>query len=68
METGWVKIYESADAVSVELLRQRLDEEGIYAVVLNRRDSELLMLNIGEVELYVHESSREAAAKLIPQS
>jgi hypothetical protein len=67
MEKGWIKIYESADAVSVELLRQRLDGEGIYAVVLNHRDSELLMLNIGEVELYVHESNREAAAKFIPQ-
>jgi hypothetical protein len=65
MEEGWIKIYEAADAVSVELLRQRLEEENIYAVVLNHRDSEL---GIGDVELYVHESSREAAAKYIPQS
>ncbi|MDR0688406.1 MAG: DUF2007 domain-containing protein [Prevotellaceae bacterium] len=68
MEQGWIKIYESADAITVELLRQRLEEENICAVVLNHRDSELLMLNVGEVELYVHESDKEAAAKYIPQS
>jgi hypothetical protein len=63
MEQGWIKIYESANAVSVELLRQRLEEEGIYAVVLNHRDSEL---SIGEVELYVHESDKDTAMNYIP--
>ncbi|MDR0566060.1 MAG: DUF2007 domain-containing protein [Prevotellaceae bacterium] len=63
MEAGWIKIYESTDDISAELLRQRLEEEGIYAVVLSHRDSEL---GIGDVELYVHESNRDAAMKLIP--
>lgn len=63
MEAGWIKIYESTDDISAELLRQRLEEEGIYAVVLSHRDSEL---GIGDVELYVHESNRDAAVKLIP--
>jgi hypothetical protein len=62
MEADWVKIYESADETSVTLLRQRLEEEGIYAVALSHRDSEL---GIGEVELYVHESNRDAAVKFI---
>ncbi|MDR0415411.1 MAG: DUF2007 domain-containing protein [Prevotellaceae bacterium] len=64
MEAGWIKIYESSDAMSVELLKQRLEEENIYAVTLNHHDSEL---GFGEFELYVHESNRETAAKLIPQ-
>ncbi|MDR3366058.1 MAG: DUF2007 domain-containing protein [Prevotellaceae bacterium] len=63
MEADWIKIYESADAISVELLRQRLEEENIYAVALSHRDSEL---GIGEVELYVHESNSDAAKKFIP--
>jgi hypothetical protein len=63
MEADWIKIYESADEISVELLRQRLESEGIYAVALSHRDSEL---GIGEVELYVHESGKDAAMKFIP--
>ncbi|MDR3187606.1 MAG: DUF2007 domain-containing protein [Prevotellaceae bacterium] len=62
MEADWIKIYEAADPVSVELLKQRLEEEGIYTVVLNHRDTEL---GIGEVELYVHESNKDAAMKFI---
>ncbi|MDR1024039.1 MAG: DUF2007 domain-containing protein [Prevotellaceae bacterium] len=64
METGWVKVYEAADAVTAELLKQRLEKENIYVVMLNHRDSEL---GFGEVELYVHELNREAAVKLISQ-
>ncbi|MDR1417517.1 MAG: DUF2007 domain-containing protein [Prevotellaceae bacterium] len=64
METGWVKIYESADAVLVELLKQRLEKENIYVVMLNHHDSEL---GFGELELYVHEMNKEAAVKLISQ-
>lgn len=62
MEADWIKIYESSDEISVELLRQRLEEEGIHAVALSHRDSEL---GIGEVELYVHKSNRDAAMKHI---
>lgn len=62
MEKGWIKIYESADATIVELMRQRLEENDVYAVLLNKKDSEL---GIGTAELYVHESNKEAALKII---
>lgn len=65
MEKGWVKIYESSDTVAVEMLRQRLEEEEIYAVVLNKRDSSYM--SFGNAELYVHESNREDAEKLIEE-
>ncbi len=46
-----------------ELLRQHLEEEDIYAVVLNKRDSSYV--SFGSVELYVHESNRDEALKLM---
>ncbi len=65
MEKGWVKIYESSDTMAVEMLRQRLEESEIYSVVLNKRDSSYMAF--GNAELYVHESNKEAAQKLIAE-
>ncbi|MDR2937878.1 MAG: DUF2007 domain-containing protein [Prevotellaceae bacterium] len=63
MEKGWVKIYESADTLMAEILRQSLEENDICAVLLNQRDSSYLAF--GSVELYVHESNRVEAEKII---
>ncbi len=60
-----MKIYESSDTMTVEMLRQRLEEDEIYAVVLNKRDSSYMMF--GNAELYVHESNRVEAEKIIAE-
>ncbi|MDR0419778.1 MAG: DUF2007 domain-containing protein [Prevotellaceae bacterium] len=62
MERGWIKIYESADAAMSELMRQRLEENNIYEVLLSRKDGGL---GVGITELYVQESNKEAALKIV---
>ncbi|MDR3328897.1 MAG: DUF2007 domain-containing protein [Prevotellaceae bacterium] len=64
MEKDWVKVYASANLVEVEMVKQYLEAEGIYAVALNLRDSSY---GFGECGLYVHESHKEAATKCITQ-
>ncbi|MDR1227395.1 MAG: DUF2007 domain-containing protein [Prevotellaceae bacterium] len=62
MEAGWIKISSSSDLIMLEMYRQRLEDAGIYSVLLNKKDSELA---IGYAELYVHESNEAAALGII---
>ncbi len=54
MEKGWVKIFSSGDVYRVEIARQVLEEAGIKAVLIDKRES-AYRLDIGEAELYVRQ-------------
>ena len=59
---GWTVVYSAGFPPAVELRRAVLEEHGIPAVVLNKRDSSYLF---GFVELLVQEEDATRAASLI---
>jgi len=50
MDQNWVKIYSTTVTYRAELLKGMLQENGIEAVLINKKDSAYLF---GEVDLYV---------------
>jgi hypothetical protein len=59
---GWTVVYSDGFPPAVELRRVILEEHGIPAVVLNKRDSSYLF---GFVELLVQEEDLEKAEALL---
>lgn len=59
---GWTVVYSDGFPPAVELRRVILEEHGIPAVVLNKRDSSYLF---GFVELLVQEEDVEEAEALL---
>ena len=59
---GWTVVYADGFPPAVELRRAVLEEHGIPAVILNKRDSSYLF---GFVELLVQEEDAERAEALI---
>jgi hypothetical protein len=47
---GWARIRSEEDALKIHVIHQMLEQEGVPAVIVNKRDSNYLF---GEVELYV---------------
>jgi len=62
MEKDWIKIFSSADFFRVELLRQALIEEGVPAVLINKKDSSY---GFGQVELFISQENEESARRLM---
>ena len=62
METGWVKIYTSADFFKSELVRQVLTDHEIEAIIINKQG---FPYRIGEVEVYIHEDDFQKALEII---
>jgi len=58
MEDNWISIYSTDKPWQAELAKQVLFDNGIEAVIINKRDSSYLAF--GEVEVYV---SKEDAQK-----
>ena len=50
MDKNWVKIYSTSANYKAELLKGLLLENGINAIIVNKKDSSYLF---GELELYV---------------
>ncbi|HXH18756.1 MAG TPA: DUF2007 domain-containing protein [Chitinophagales bacterium] len=62
MEKDWVKIYATSDVVKAEMVKNFLQGKDIQAVIINKRDSSLI---IGEAELYVKQEDVLKATHLI---
>jgi hypothetical protein len=60
----WIKVYATAQTYQAEIIKGNLENAGIPAVVINKRDSSYL--NFGEAEIYVAETDAETAIELIP--
>ena len=63
MEDNWVKIFSTDQPYQAEIARQVLEDNGIHAVVLNKKDSSYLVF--GETELYVDQDNVIRAKQLI---
>lgn len=60
-----VKILRSNQSFEVDLLRAKLQENGIESYVVNKQDSAYVML--GEIELFVDASNLEKAKSLLTE-
>jgi hypothetical protein len=63
MEDNWVSIYTTDKTWQAEIAKQVLLENGIEAVIINKRDSSYL--TFGEVEVYVSIENTEKSKKLL---
>ncbi|WP_028296461.1 DUF2007 domain-containing protein [Olivibacter sitiensis] len=62
MEKDWIKLFTGTDFFKAEIARQALEEAGIHAVLLNKKDSSY---GFGQVELWVHESNKAFAEEVL---
>lgn len=62
MEKDWEKIYVTKQIHLAEIAKGLLDENGINAVIVNKKDS---TYGFGEIELYVHRKDVLTAVNLI---
>jgi len=58
-----VKLFSSNQSFEIELLKAKLEENGIAAYILNKQDSAYVV--IGDVELYVEETALEKAKAIL---
>jgi hypothetical protein len=63
MEEGWKLVYSTGDNYRGDLARELLEENGIHAVVLNRKDSSYTVF--GDIEVYVTDEDEEQANRIL---
>ena len=61
MEKNWTLVYTLDKQYKADLAKEILAEEGITAVIMNKRDSAIR--NFGEFEVYVNDEFAEKAKK-----
>lgn len=61
--SNWKKIYAAPMAYEVEVLKQKLEEHDIPAIIMNKRDS--AYPTFGEVELYTQQEFVVRALNII---
>lgn len=64
MEKDWVMIYTATDELTIEMVKQILEENSIEAVVFNKKDRAYLF---GDMELYVNRDSVIRAKSVIKE-
>ena len=60
---GWVAVFSCDQVFSAELARQYLENNGVTAIVVNRKDS--FYVTIGDVEVYVALADADVATSLL---
>jgi hypothetical protein len=63
MEKGWKLIYTVNQLFQAELAKQILEEQGITAVVINKRDSSYT--TFGRFEIYCADKDVDAATEIV---
>ncbi len=61
----WIKIHTTGNPQTAEIIKGMLNEHGITANILSKRDSEIPSL--GDVEIYVQNSDELKAKQLIDE-
>ena len=57
-------IYRAAHEYQAEVVKNKLESQGLHPVILDRKDDEFM---IGEVEVYVAPEEEEAARKFLSE-
>lgn len=60
---SWFKLYSTKNYFEANIIKGKLEENNIQAVILNRQDSSYLVF--GEIELYVPEHLKFTALSLL---
>lgn len=55
MEESWSKAFQSEQMIKAEVARELLDQAGIAAVIVNRKDSSYPIFGMCEVHVPTHE-------------
>jgi hypothetical protein len=63
MEKDWKLVYFTGDNYRGDLAQELLEENGIHAVILNRKDSTYTAF--GDIEVYVSKEDEERAIKIL---
>lgn len=61
---GWIKVFSSDKPVQIEVVKSALQENGINAVEISKKDSSYIF---GEVEVYVKAESEIDALLILSQ-
>jgi uncharacterized protein len=61
----WLKVYESNTVSDAEIVKGKLEDNDIDAVIMNKKDSSYL--TFGQVEVYVKPADQPAALKIISE-
>ncbi len=66
MQQNWTKVFTAADIIQAELIKSKLDAEGIPAAFVSKQDSMHLHLNARfGVEIFVAKGNAFKAVQLI---
>lgn len=60
---GWFKLYSTGNYLEANIIKGKLEENNIQAVILNRQDSNYIV--VGELEVYVPQHFKELAQRLL---
>ena len=60
---GWFMLYSTKNYLEANIIKGKLEENHIRAVILNRQDTSYI--SIGEIELYVPAHLKDIAVHLI---
>ncbi len=65
MENDWKVAYMTGDNYRAEMARQILGQNGIEAVIMNRKDT--AHASFGDIEVFVKEENEESARELLKE-
>lgn len=60
---GWFKLYSTRDYLEANIIKGKLEENDIRAIILNRQDSSYLAF--GDIEIYVPVHLKDIALHLL---
>ena len=66
MKKNWIKIFSSNNPIEIEIIKQMLEENDLFSVILNRQDSSYNMF--GTIDLHITEEDQEKAIELLKQN
>ena len=66
MEKDWEKFHIAENNFEAEIIQGLLEDNGISALILNKRDSSIPAF--GEIELYTHKDNVEEAKRLLKEN
>lgn len=58
----WISIYSTNSTFEAELVRGKLENAGIEAVLMNKQDSSYLF---GDIDVYVHQHESQQALNIV---
>ena len=62
MENDWILIYSVGKLYQAELLKERLEEEGIMCDIINKKDSSF---QFGDIDLFVNAKDEARAREIV---